>query len=297
MKKGKRILPVLLAVLFLALPFGASAQEDPRVFDEAGLFTQEQIQNLEDRIHTAEADSPWNYYIATTRDAGGRSARDYADDFYDHNQLGRGADKSGVLFLIDMDNREAYLSTCGAAVDYYTSAKIERILDQVTSHLSSGKYAAAASAFLSGAKVPAAATAPSSPDEGGESAAVSDPESAYAEGAPQSGGDSGENVLPYSVTLVTVSILVAVAAGGCFFLVIFKKYRGKARPYSYPLNRQSKLTLTHSEDRLINVITHTRQIPRYEGQSASQRSSHSGSTSRSHTSRSGVRHGGGGRKF
>ena len=36
------------------------------------------------------------------------SAKSYAEDFYDYNDFGVGSTKDGLIFLIDMDNREMF---------------------------------------------------------------------------------------------------------------------------------------------------------------------------------------------
>ena len=51
------------------------------------------------------------------------------DDFYDEHDFGIGSRRSGALLLIDMDNREAYISTKGYAITLYSDARIEAMLD------------------------------------------------------------------------------------------------------------------------------------------------------------------------
>ena len=60
-------------------------------------------------------------------------------------------DYSGILFLIDMDNGEAYISTTGIAIRYLTDERIESILDLVFDNgLIDGDYYGAAVGFLKG---------------------------------------------------------------------------------------------------------------------------------------------------
>ena len=74
----------------------------------------------------------------------------YADDFYDSGNFGYdGPHGTGVLFLIDMDNREIYISTCGDSIYYLTDARIETILDAAFDYVSNGQYYDAAKKFLS----------------------------------------------------------------------------------------------------------------------------------------------------
>ena len=64
----------------------------------------------------------------------------YADDFYDYNSFGLGDDHSGLLFLVDMKNREIYISTTGKAMDMYNDIRIDKILDAIYTEFGSDKY-------------------------------------------------------------------------------------------------------------------------------------------------------------
>ena len=92
------------------------AAEGTRVFDEAGLFSAEEVQELETRIDEVRDSQDADLAVLTVEDAQGESAESYADDFYDSHGLGVGDDASGILLSIDMDNREIYVSTTGYAM-------------------------------------------------------------------------------------------------------------------------------------------------------------------------------------
>lgn len=67
-------------------------------------------------------------------------SRVYADDFYDYNDFGMDEEKSGLLFLVDMKNREIYISTSGKAIDMYDSNRIDKILEAIYSEFSDENY-------------------------------------------------------------------------------------------------------------------------------------------------------------
>ena len=91
--------------------------------------------------------------IVTTNDAAGKTSREYADDFFDYGGFGVGPDYDGILFLIDMDNREAYISTSGIAIRYLTDLRLDKILDRVFDEgLLDGDYYGAAMGFLKGTR-------------------------------------------------------------------------------------------------------------------------------------------------
>ena len=145
-KRLARLLCCLGLALLAALPCAAA---DQRVFDQAGLFTAQQAQQLESTIAELRTSTGMDWAILTVSDAGGKTSRQVADDFYDQNGLGTGSQHSGALFLIDMDNRQAYITTGGSTIDYLTDARQSEIFDKCASGLSSGDYAGAAGTFLS----------------------------------------------------------------------------------------------------------------------------------------------------
>ena len=102
------------------------AAEGTRVFDEAGLFSAEEVQELETRIDEVRDSQDADLAVLTVEDAQGESAESYADDFYDSHGLGVGDDASGILLSIDMDNREIYVSTTGYAMKVLTDARVEK---------------------------------------------------------------------------------------------------------------------------------------------------------------------------
>ena len=107
------------------------------MYDEAGLLTADEIADLNDEIASFMEESGWNVYAVTTDDAQGKSATAYADDFFDEHSPDK---EDGVALLIDMDNREITISTCGIAIRYLTDSRIDDILDLSLIHIFPGKW-------------------------------------------------------------------------------------------------------------------------------------------------------------
>ena len=138
---------VLCVLLSFAGVFAESASSQ-RVYDMAGLFTPTEKGQLEKSVTEHRESTNLDIVIVTINDAQGKSSRDYADDFYDYNGFGVGEDHSGVLLLIDMDNRMAYMSTTGRAIQIFCDDEIQGITDRVASCLGDGEYAEGAQVFL-----------------------------------------------------------------------------------------------------------------------------------------------------
>ena len=159
----KRKQTVFLAVLFLILAVlggtmtswaKSQGQEkgsgEKRVFDEAGLFSGEEAGELETEIKSMREDMNMDVVIVTTEDAGGKTAAEYAENFYIDGDFGTGKDYSGALFLIDMDNREIYILPVGAMNRFLTDERWNAILDDAYNEISQKEYRACAQSFLNG---------------------------------------------------------------------------------------------------------------------------------------------------
>lgn len=271
---------VFIVLLCLILPLSGlcatayAAAPEQRVYDLADLFTAEQRDSLERQISALRELTGMDAVVVTTSDAGGKSSMQYADDYYDDNGFGTGPDYSGVLFLIDMDNREAYISTCGDMIDYLTDARINSILDDAYPNLAGQDYYAAATVVLDGI--------------GGY----------YEAGVPkgQYRQDEYGNITKYrSITPgeIAISAIIALIAGIGGVLAVYFKYQRPATVYRYPFAKKSDMKLTVHEDILVNRIVTQRKIETSSGGGSGS----GGGRSSTHTSGGGRSHGGGGRKF
>lgn len=244
------------------------------VFDYAGLLSVDEISDLEMQIVDMKEKTGWDIFAVTTDYAEGKSAVAYADDFYDERTS---EDSDGILVLIDMDNREIYVSTCGEAIRYLTDARIERILDDGFYYVSNGEYASCLSAMLS--------TSEYYYDAGIQ-------ESQYNYDV-ETGAVSEYRTLTW-MEVVPVFFL-AVIVGLAIFFGVKKSYSLKGGRYEYPYMKYGKLDITNHQDQFLRAHTTHHRIQTSSSSGGSSRSS-SGRSS-THRSSSGRSHGGGGRRF
>lgn len=277
MKRNLRLLVFLwtaVSLLFL-LPGGAALAEDIRVYDQAALFSEDEAALLESRLAGVSEDIKMELVVVTTEDAEGKSAMEYADDFYDQNGFGTGNDYSGALFLIDMDNREIYISTAGKMIDILSDARIETLLDDAFDGVSNQRYADAAESFIDGV--------------------VGYVDRGVEPGQYRYDTETGE-VTPYR-SLSPLKILVAVAGSFVVALIccieVVWRYQMRTPAYTYPFREKSHVTLSRREDQFLNQTVTRRHIPPPSSGSGGGRSGGSSV----HTSSSGRSHGGGGRSF
>ncbi len=266
-----KITTIILFVTILLLGSLPVLAAKELVIDEAGLLTQSQIEDLNDRLNSLSNEFNMDIVITTTNDTDGKSSREYADDYFDYNGFGVGPDYDGILFLIDMDNREVYISTTGIGIRYLTDQRIERVLDEVfESGLADGDYYGASIGFINGT------------------------EKYLRGGIPSNQHIVEEKVNKLTTADVIIALIGGLGVGGAFVVSVKSGYKMKnpGNPFSYSNN--SIVNIATTEDRLVDTFVTHRIIPKPKPSSGG-----GSSTGRStvHRSSSGRSHGGGGRKF
>lgn len=264
----------LLMVSLLLLLGGVSvyAAEDDNVYDDAGLLTEGEISTLNEKIEDLEAQSGWNVYAVTTDDAMGKSATAYADDFFDMHSPEQ---EDGVALLIDMDNREITISTCGEAVRYLTDARIDAILDEAYTDVFNEDYGDCLITMV---------------DD------VTDYyQRGISEGQYNYDTETGETSRYHKLTLAEmgITILVALVCGILLYAAVASGYTLRFNTYQYDFRANSRVNLRIRQDNFVNQTVTQRRIPKQ----ASSGGSHSSGRSSTHHSSSGRSHGGGSRKF
>ena len=299
MKKIKGIMICLLICTFLVMGSMAvwaaqtgAVSGQPRVFDQAGLFSETEIIQLEEKIAQCRKSTKMDVVIVSAYADGKRSAEEYADDYYDYGGFGVGKKASGVLLLYYMDGPgqqggECYISTAGTMINMLTDERIESILDDVYGDLGNRDFAGATEHFLEDVK-------------------------AYVKEGVESGQytydrDTGEIVRYHSIRLYEVAIAMVIAGilAGSVCLDIKKRYAMKqsSREVSNSLQAyraDCAFCFSVAGDKMVNKYVRSVPIPRNTSSGSGGRG-HSGSSSAGrstiHTSSSGNSHGGGGRRF
>lgn len=276
----KKLLGILLVLLMPLL-----ALADMQVIDNANLFTTTDVSRMNDVIARIEREHQVDMVVLTTNDVPTDYSesmwrvRDYADDFYDNGGYGMGEDFSGMLILLDMNNRVMWLSTGGVMIDYITDAREESILDRAYTYLSYGDYGEAMVAALDRVEYYM--------NKGRQ------------EGSFRYDEVTGQRLSGYYNTLTSGELGVAALAGGGVALAIFLSISGsyslKGSTYSYDRSANSSLVLTRDDE--VFVRQFTRRTPRNTGSHGSSGGGGRSGGSGVHRSSGGRSHGGGGRRF
>ena len=290
MRKVKLLMMSFLLFLFILGGVSVSAEQN-YVFDMADLLTLEEEIALQNRITVMEEIWEMNFLAVTIDDANGKTTKIYADDFYDEC-FPEPSQEDGIIYLIDMDNREIYLSTSGMTIRYMTDERVDDALDAAFDEVVDGNYYAAFVAFL---------------DKSEQYMNMGIPEDEYNYDEETGNSDyydpSYDDVYQEEKTITGTEVMIAVIAGLAVAIgtctVIVGKYRLKFEDFHYDAYTDSDVKLYVNENRLINSFVTHRRIPRNTtgGSGTTFRSAGGGSRSTIHRSSTGRSHGGGGRKF
>lgn len=252
---------LFLSIITISISIGVTANSELRkVIDDAGIFGNNDISTLESEIKALSEKYMMDIVITTTNDTNGKSARAYADDYFDYNGYGYGNEKNGILLLIDMDNREIYISTSGSGIKYFTDTRIDNILDNIYNEVSNKQYFNGAKVFVNNVSI-------------------------YLEkGIPVNQYTVDEDLIERVLYSIALSFIAAVTV----VQIVLKKYKKPASFHETTYVDNNSIKFIRRSDRFVSTHTSRRKIPK---------NNDSGGRSTSHSSSSGRSHGGGGRSF
>lgn len=137
----KRVFALLTTLLFLfSVPVFAEEMPEQRVFDYADLL--DEAEEAEIQLWAQDMQENWGMDLAflTTNDTEGKTVQQYGADFYIEKNLGLGENYDGVIFVLDMGQREGQIITSGKAIEIYTDYYIDKMWDNMVNELSEGEY-------------------------------------------------------------------------------------------------------------------------------------------------------------
>ncbi len=274
----RRILPLLLLALLL-LPGTALANSD-QVIDNASIFTAEEEREMEEIISRIENSYQVDIVVLTADDVPYGRTVSYADDWYDEGNYGMGVDDSGMLYLIDMRNRQRHISTAGMMIDLIDDEREEALFDAGEYAMRNGQYGASTIALLKRTEKFLL--------EGRR------------EGQFRYDESTGRRTSGFYNRLTSAELIVAAVAGVAvaliFALTVKAQYALKGQTYAYDMEHNVTCAFTKDESKFLHQHITRRARPQNNG-GGSHGGGHFGGGSGTHVSSGGVTHGGGSRGF
>lgn len=130
-----------LAILFLFL-FTLTAYADvQRVYDEADLLKEEEMQDLENQTDAYFEEWETDFIIITIEGTQEQSIREYLEDFTDQlsKEFNRQEDNM-IALALDIGNREFFVMGIGRGEEYIDNNRVEKILDHITPPIVEANY-------------------------------------------------------------------------------------------------------------------------------------------------------------
>lgn len=141
----KKMMIALLLLCVLVMP---AVADTINVLDHAALLSIGEELKLQAKIQTIVDTYAMDVVILTELGIGYKSPGLYAADAFDEMGCGVGANRDGMLFLLDLNGRNYFTATHGKAIHIFSDYGLDRLHDQVVSYLSDGEYYEAFDRYL-----------------------------------------------------------------------------------------------------------------------------------------------------
>lgn len=126
----KVVITLLVLILFLSLSAPAYAGDLDLVYDEVGLLSENQLIILNEKAKTITERFTCDIAVVIVKSIGNKDVTDYAMDFYEEHNYGNGAQKSGTMLLLSMEDRDYSLISYGFANVAFTDYGKKVLLDE-----------------------------------------------------------------------------------------------------------------------------------------------------------------------
>ena len=196
--------------LCFTLTLPALAAELDAVTDQAGLLTEEERRGLNDRAEELAEQYQCALYVVTLDDMGDEDAYEFATELYTEYDLGYGSEKSGLLLLLSMAERDYALIAYGYGNTAFTDYGKDVLLDDhVLPLLGENDYYGGFSAYLETAGEYLSMARDGTPFD-----VSADPQNGETGGLPGTGIGSGYDETELLPRLAVVILLPLLIAGG-----------------------------------------------------------------------------------
>lgn len=141
---------LFLLLCMMATTVFADTHKKQRVFDEANIFSAQEIEQLEAEAQAYSVKQKTDFIIVTLRENYSNSAlKDHLGNFYEEEKLGfdRGHGSASLLG-IDVGSREVYIDNYYRASEYLDNYRTDLVLDDMMDDLKNDNFYEASKQFL-----------------------------------------------------------------------------------------------------------------------------------------------------
>lgn len=281
LKRSAVIAAVFLMVMMTFFCFTPKAYAiTQHMYDDSGYLYDSEINEI-DRYLTAMSDE-LDFDVVGVMISEGYvedALRTFADDFYDYGGYGRGSEKDGVIFVVDMESRLMTVVTTGFGITAITDYGEELIYDFVQDDLRNGDFVSAYKGYADMVAELVNRARDGNPVD--------------VDGGDREGYDGDGSRLPSAEAAAGMGGISLAAGAGAGFLSSqrqkskLKTVRRKTQANSYA--RRDSLVLSRKQDRFLYRTVSA--VPRPKNNNNNHHSMGGGTTI--HMGSSGTPHGGG----
>ncbi len=141
------VLTISLILLFSITSF--ASKDMPNLVDDANLLEPWEYDEVLGELELVSDKYGVNIAVVTTNGTDGYDIRAFADNYQEEHYSIEGSNEpiDGALLVIDMNEREWYVTTYGEGVNAFTDYGIEQLDDELLYYLQDGEFADAFIAF------------------------------------------------------------------------------------------------------------------------------------------------------
>ena len=122
-----------------------------KIYDFGEILTTNEEKKLYDEIVDYINQTNMDIAIVTVKYNNKHNVQTYAEDFYDYNNFGVGSERDGILYVIDMDLGQIYLTATGKAIRTYSDKRYSNMLDNAFQYVMKKDYYGSCSALIKSA--------------------------------------------------------------------------------------------------------------------------------------------------
>lgn len=283
----------LLLVAFSLICTSCFALNETLVYDNGGLLSSSEKEFLQTRLSELSKQYGVSLVVVTESSIGGKTAEEYADDFYDYNDY---SDDGALCLLVFSENNASgentlYISTKGSCISAFSDSDIDSYCQDMLQYLRSRDFYTVFKEFANTADF---LISDSSADETG--GFIPDGENNYGYDDDYYNSDEYKqyernNLIKAVLMRLAIALVIGAIIGIVGVLIMKSKHKSvRMQKGAAGYVKPGSMVLTKSDDIFLYRTVSATERPK-------QTDSDSDFGSSTHTSSSGDTHGGGGISF
>lgn len=112
----------------------------PSVMDNAKFLSEDETSTLSEMLDSIRYKYSMDVAVVTTESLDGKSCEQFADDYYDYEGYGFGADKDGIMLVVSKNPRNYHFTTTSRGIRVFNDAAINYLKKNVEEYLRNDDY-------------------------------------------------------------------------------------------------------------------------------------------------------------